>query len=259
MRTSHLVSVFCCVLSLPMGCSKNAAGWDGKASSAYEAACNAGNKEPAAYATFDCACEVAKWKAGTVTYREWVADTPKAAEMGVIYSGNCAAAAGERAWTSEKRSDFLTRCGRTDFGAAACQCLVERMVARNLSEERMYTLSEAKDQEIYNCLSKNKPGNPQVKAEFQLPQGTFPVATAEWQKARDGALAWCGSNAGKCTGDAAELLKKPADGVLTVGASGDATLTTCSPGNCPAVTLVEFKRAGSTWSITKVEWSAMGD
>lgn len=91
-----------------------------------------------------------------------------------------------------------------------------------------------------------------------LPNGTFTAATTEWKAARDAVLSWCGANTGKCTGDAVELLKAPADGTLSVSGD-DGTLTTCSPGNCPTVSVVSFKRAGATWSITKVEAAAMGD
>lgn len=93
---------------------------------------------------------------------------------------------------------------------------------------------------------------------ISLPSGTFTATTTEWKAARDAVLTWCGANSGKCTGDAMELLKAPADGALTVSGD-DGTLTTCSPGNCPTVTVVSFKRAGANWSITKVEAAPMGD
>lgn len=98
-----------------------------------------------------------------------------------------------------------------------------------------------------------------AEVAFDLRSGTFAATTAEWKAARDAVLTWCGANTGKCAVDAVELLKAPADGALTVGSGDDATLTTCSPGNCPTVAVASFKRAGTTWSVTKVEAAVMGD
>ena len=96
-------------------------------------------------------------------------------------------------------------------------------------------------------------------APINLSAGKFTAATPQWKAARDAVVAWCSANAGKCTEQALDDLRKPADGVLEVGAGADATLTTCSPGNCPGASFVEFKRSGASWSVTKVEWSPMGD
>ena len=96
-------------------------------------------------------------------------------------------------------------------------------------------------------------------AGINLASGTFAATTPQWKAARDAVLVWCGANAGKCTEQALGDLGKPADGILKVGAGAKATLTTCSPGNCPGASFVEFKKSGAAWSITKVEWSPMGD
>jgi uncharacterized protein YceK len=240
---------------------QNGNGWDNPASEKYAASCARANKDPNSYLTQDCECEVAKWKAGTITYSDWLSNKndAKIDTMGMAYISNCAAAAGERAWTSEKRTDFMTRCSRTAFGAEACQCLLQRMLDRNLTEERMYALSEAKDKEINDCVLKNKPKSAAAQGQLELPPGTFPATAADWQKARDAVVTWCGANVGKCTEQALDDLRKPADGMLNVGADGSATLSTCSPGNCSGASFVEFRKTGSAWSIVKVAWEPMGD
>ncbi len=99
------------------------------------------------------------------------------------------------------------------------------------------------------------PGGP-----VSLEAGVFQSATPQWAAARDAALAWCNANNGQCDPDTVASLKQPRDGVLDVSASDTASLTTCSPANCPGVvTYVEFKRAGEGWSVSKVTQEPVGD
>lgn len=103
------------------------------------------------------------------------------------------------------------------------------------------------------------PAAPRPGEALALPPGKFAASTPQWTSARDAVVAWCGANAGKCTEEAVELLKNPADGLLQVGGGTSATLTTCSLGNCPTGTFVQFTRSGTAWSVTGVELSQLGE
>lgn len=162
----------------------------------------------------------------------------------------CSTSAGRKAWFGAKTSAFLVTCARDGMSPEACQCLVEVLFTRNLSEERLRALTLAHDAAIEACSTK---GAPATRA-IELNDGDYAEDTKQTGWARDAVLAFC-----QQTQEVCEYTDAPCDTVDSAPLhveNGSATLAICSNG-CSY--RAQFRQVDEVWQVTEVERITCGD
>ncbi len=210
--------------------------WDAAAAQQYLEACAKANEPLNAFRVRDCTCETDRWTGRE--YQEW-----KLKQLPVNVE-TCSTSAGRKAWFGAKTSAFLVTCARDGQRSEACQCLVEVLFTRNLTEERLHALTAEKDAEVLKCTTAAESPR-DLKADLQA------------------GLEWCADEANPCDAKAAEriplYLADFDPRACDEGYVSDANEKAVRCTNAHDGVYVEFKRDGGDWQVTSVRYLQPGD